>query len=484
MDGHYLIAGLIFLEAILKKDAICSQINKIVCSVKRFGIIVAESSKICFILFNSGVPDNQAVLNQKNSPNIQDCKFSPEADPICSAAEDDGMFFRLIITIFALMVFPAYAFAINLTDYTIADSKSSDVYLNGSFNFTDGNQEQASYDGLVSTVFNAQYSSVPMVWTLDSSGRYEFERGAAMDDEMEDGYQLQAKTTIDRYYRDTRFLGFGSLTGGYRKTIGADESDDPYFHIGVGMGFGRLYDATVLGKAMRIVDDLIKYNVISSKLSDYGYIKLAQVIDREGEFESTYGLQEYKKYWYEAMEEVFVDEGVLSTDTLGALGLIRIEEILEQEHFSTRTHGWILRVGTGHELSNYDGSDTDPTVFATFEFGIPYTYRLQFSNLTEVMTIWNHNPDYTITNTAALSYEISNQIDWENTWALTLMIPTADDLDTLMNNTLTSGFRYYLTSSVSANLDLSLNHFEDQIDDNGNDEIEKKVFAGITYRIR
>ncbi len=394
------------------------------------------------------------------------------------------MFKQFFIGLLVVLFLPASAMAISLTDYVIPESFSKDLYLNGSFNFSDGNQPSDSYNGFAAANFQSRYSSIPRVWSLKADGLYEIEKGSELNASKEYGHNFFASTTLDNYYQETKVFGYGGADFGYRKSRGTDSADDPFVQAIVGAGYGRVYDATPLAQALRIVDDLREYKVLSRRLSDAGYMKLAQIIDKEDEYESKYSMEEYKKYWYEDMATVFKEDGVLILPELGALGVIRIQEILEEERFSTRNHGWLVRAGIGYVFSNYlDETDEDPSLSAAFEYYLPISYKLQFNEVLQYSTILADDLTHNITNTLSATYELSNQIDWENSYILSMTLPSESGVNDQVVNTFSSGFYYYLTNSLSASATLSLSHLEDDIDDNGNDDIETRLFLGMRYRL-
>lgn len=328
------------------------------------------------------------------------------------------------------------------------------------------------------------YSTLPFSWTFEVDGTFNVERSAQKDADSEEGYEIFARTNADRYYQDTKFFGYGSGDFGYRKAIGADDADDPYAKIGIGVGYGRVINATVLAKAMRVIEDLQKYGVITQEPTDAGYLELAEIIDREEEFESQYGSIEYEKYWFEAIEAVLLEEGILVEETLGAMGIIRVREILINEPFSIRKHGWVVRGGMGFVLSNFDGSESDPSVDASFEYAYPYTYRLQLIERVNYSTILSDDIVHQINNVVSATYEVSDRVDWENRWSLGITVPSDSDLENVISNNFSTTFRYYISNKINLDTTLSLTHLDDGIDDNGNDDLETTIFAGVTYRIR
>ena len=84
----------------------------------------------------------------------------------------------------------------------------------------------------------------------------------------------------------------------------------------------------------------------------------------------------------------------------------------------------------------------------------------------------------------SLTYEISNRVDWVNSWIIEATLPSEKDAKDEIFNSLSTAFHYYLTNSVTADARFSLEHLEDDIDDNGNDDVESRLFVGLTYRVR
>lgn len=389
------------------------------------------------------------------------------------------------LLLMGFIMYPAIASAITLYDYTIPESYSREAYLTGAFNLSDGNQEQASYNGFVMGWYDTRYSSVPFEWALRTDARIDVERGENKENRSDYGYETFATTYADKYLGDSNFLSFADLDVGFRRETGARSSDEPYVKIGAGVGYGRLYNATPLAKAMRIVDDLILYGVITEKISDAGYLELARIIDLEEEFQSGYSLSEYKKFWYEAMEDVLRNEGVLGEGNLGAMGIVRIEDILEQERFGVRTHGWKIKAGISYVATNYeDGKDEDPAAFTSFELGIPYSYLLQFNEKLTYTSVLGHNAVHRITNVMSATYEMSNRIDWQNSWTFNADMPSGGETKDRISNTFASTFYYYLVNRIWAQTTVTLTHLNDGIKENSNDDLETRLFLGLTYRVR
>ncbi len=387
------------------------------------------------------------------------------------------------LAILLLVLIPIALLSIEFTDYTNPTSFGQEAYLNGNFNFKSGNQDQANYNGSFNGNYLIYYNSLPFNWKVGTDGRIDFSRGPNDIDDAETGYSATAFANADKYFSETNFFGYGSLDLGYRKNMAVDDADDPYAKIGVGLGYGRVIDATVLAKSMRIIDELIKYNVINGELSTAGYIELAQIIEKVAEYETKYGGIEYKKYWYEDMEMVLAKEGLLPEGSLKALGLVRLQEVLDQR-FSSRKYGWTIRGGVGYVLSNYDGSDSDPSLDASFEYANPISKKLQFIERLDYSTILADELDHMVVNKASLTYELSTLVDWENALITTITVPGDSNAENLIDNNFKSTFYYYVTNKINLNTSLTLHLYSDGVDDNGNDDLDTTFFFGMAYRLR
>ncbi len=353
--------------------------------------------------------------------------------------------------------------------------------MNGNFNLKSGNQDQANYNGSFGGNYDVNYKTSLFTWRLGVLADFDIYRGPNETDEQSESYGAYLNTNVDRYLGETDFFNYGSLDIGYRKLMAAEDADDPYVKLGVGAGYGRVINATVMAKAMRIVDELIKYNVISRKLSSDAYVELAQIIDKEPEYRATHGAIEYKKFWYEDMEQVFVNEGVLPEGSLQALGIVRLQEVLEQR-FSIRKHGWMIRAGLGFIISNYDGSEQDPSLDVSFEIAHPFSYKLQLIERLDYSTILEDDISHHITNRLSISYEISNEVNWENSLITSMFIPSDEERNNIISNTLASTFYYYLTNQLNLNATLRFHLLDDGT--GYNDELETTFYLGASYRLR
>ncbi len=376
---------------------------------------------------------------------------------------------------------------LDMTDYKITDTFFDEAYLNGQFSFTSpsDSSKDTSYDGKLNGYYKLRNMTLDYAQDFRIDGNYDISKSDNKDEDSQDSYNGLMTGHVDKYLInvDKNLLVYGSGTFGYRKQLGADSADDPYFQAGAGAGYGRIYDATPYAKSIRILSDLKNRNIIDGEITKSIALQLADIISKESEYISKYSPREYKKYWFNDMSKLFKSSG-LSKKELNSFGIIRIEEILVQENIFPRYHGWIVRGGVGKIFSNYDNHDEDPTLDAEFEYGNPIGLKSQFFERAKYSTILNGDTGHKFTNTMTYSYELSDRVDWENSWIFDYYKPTDSDLEDTTTNTLSSTFAYYIANRLSLDTTLSFKSVDDGIDDNGNDDVETKLFVGVRYRLK
>ena len=377
----------------------------------------------------------------------------------------------------------AGAGAIALTDYTFPTSTSQQAYLNGVFNVAGNSVDstEVGYNVAGSASYLLNYRSLPFSYNLDVLGNFSVAKSTLEDSDTEDAYFLRASTVADRYLRDdSNLFGYGGGRLEYRKLASQDEVDDPRIDLEVGVGYGRTINATVLKQAIRVNEDFKKYQVITGDMPDNTLLKLAQILEKEGEYRSIHGGIEYRKYWFEDMEDVVRESGVLSGESLGAIGILRIQEVLA-EPTAQRWHGWVARAGVGIQVSDFDGESGDPTLSARFDWMRPVDIRLQLSNRASFFTILEDDPLYQIANEFRVDYEISNRIDWYNSVGVNYDIPAVEGLENILRLNLRSTYIFYIENQLSFNPEFQYQFVDDGI---GDSRWDWALLGSVTYRLK
>ena len=373
--------------------------------------------------------------------------------------------------------------AIEMTDYKVIEGTYENAYVGGQLQVNSGNQDQTSYDAAGTVSYDRVHTTAPFIWNLAIDGLADVSKGPNSGDSSQSSYDTQLNTDINKYIKnDDTFFVYGSTGLQYVKTVVADSGDDAV-NIGAGVGYGRMYVATPLAKALRIVQDLEDNKLITKPVSDEALMALAKVIHVEDVYISKYGSREYKQYWYTDMEKALKASGVLGEEGLGAFGTVRITDVLEVQRPNERLHGWLLKGGIGQDIANFDGLDEETTLDLIADYALPIGYQSQFRNTARVRKSLDDKTttDYTFDNTLGYTYELSNRMDWENTWLLGF---TKGDngFDDVTTNKLSSTFRYYLANNLDLTSTLSLGKT-----DGGPTETKDWGTAfttGINYRLK
>jgi len=202
---------------------------------------------------------------------------------------------------------------LDMTDYKLTDTFFDEAYINGQFSLTSpaDDTKDTSYNGHLNSYYKLRNMSLDYAQDFRIDGNYDIVKSDDKDSSSDDSYDVLATGHADKYLLnvDQDFLLYGSGTLGYRKTLGADDADDPYAEIGAGVGYGRIYDATPYAKAIRILKDLKERNIVTGEVGKETVLKLANVIAEESEYVSKYSAREYKKYWFNDMSKLLKSTG-------------------------------------------------------------------------------------------------------------------------------------------------------------------------------
>ncbi|MBF0259217.1 MAG: hypothetical protein HQK62_10330 [Desulfamplus sp.] len=384
-----------------------------------------------------------------------------------------------------VIALPVSTFAIELTDYLDPNYQYQNAELGLQFNASDGNQDQASYSGAAMINYDMEYSTLPLKWDASVRGKADFNRGSDDEDNSTKNIIIDGDTTVKKYLGDyTGPFVYGGLVLGIRDLEGS-EDNDPYAKMSAGIGYGRITNATPLMEAVRCIEDLTKYGLIAGEVTDDVYLKLADVIAKESEYKSRYSNREYEKYWYEDMEIILKEAGILRNETLGALGIIRIQDILTDEQVLQRKHGWEAGVQLDYLISDYSGEDDDPGMGIYYEYAKPYGFKWQMIDRVEYSTILVDNEfgdaAHKISNSLAVNYEMTDKIDWENMWKLDIILESDSDYDDTYLNMLDTGLRFYVSNTIDAKAGLQFVH-KDQ-GDNPDDKVDSRLYFQMIYTI-
>ncbi|NND92894.1 MAG: hypothetical protein HKN42_18705 [Granulosicoccus sp.] len=378
---------------------------------------------------------------------------------------------------------PGLATAIELTDFTDPNTAFDEAYVDFNANVNSGNQDQTSYDALLTGFYNKRDSTDKRVVGLRVDGNLDASRGPNAADDSVDDFGFSVRANRDAYFSETREKLFYFISGDYAHQ---DSAIDDNLGVSGGIGYGRVWNATPLAKALRIQEALLSHGLFTADMSDDALLALAAVIGREEEYQAREGFDVYRGVWYADMERVIIDSGVLAGESLSALATVKLDEVLFDEPISARRHGWLVRAGAGVQSSDFAGlTDNDPKLTFQLEYAKPYGLKGQLIELASYEPIFGDNTLQQFNNRLSYSYEISDRIDWVNAWELSFQ--QADDADKtrFTTNTLSSSFLYHLTNQ----LDLGVTFAAVDSDDKpnlvaSNDELSTSANLSLRYRVK
>ncbi|PID46209.1 MAG: hypothetical protein CSB47_05675 [Proteobacteria bacterium] len=366
---------------------------------------------------------------------------------------------------------------VTLYDYTEATSAYEDAYIDGSFSTTNGNgHDQAAYNAALSLEYDRVFSSAHRNLSVNANAKGSVSRSSTAGADSQDNYSASAGVNADTYFRpgSKGAFWYGSGDLGLKK-----DAEDPFFKIGIGLGYGRVVNVTPMAKAIRLVEALMAQGALRAKPSKATYVSVAQIISRENEYSSKYRLGNYEQKWITDIEQALVASGVLN-GSLNAAGVIKARDVLVDEFITTRKSGWLVRAGLGAVLSNYDGSDGgDPSFDLEAEYHRPINNQTQFSDVASLSTIFgDDDTGYQFTNEMSWTREITDKVDWVNSWKLDYSKSGEDGGNDNTTNTLSSIFYYYLNNQ----LDLKVAALASKSNDL--DDVDTSLNVGVSYRLR
>lgn len=373
--------------------------------------------------------------------------------------------------------------AIELTDFMDPNTAYDEAFIDFSATANSGNQDQASYSTFLDGFYNKRNSTERQVWGVAVDGNADASRGPNDGDESASDFGYSVRANTDVYFSRTReklfYFGAGSFAH-------QDSAIDDNLGVTVGLGYGRVWNATPLAKVLRLQEALSGYALMSREMSDDELLALAAIIGREDEYRTEHGVDEYKGVWYTDIEAVMREAGVLKAGDLTALATVELDDILFNEPISARRHGWLVRGGAGFQSSDFSGiTDNDPKLLFQLEYAKPYGLRGQLIETATYEPIFGDSTVQKVSNRLAYSYEISDRIDWINSWELAFQQADDDDKSRFVTNTLTSSMAYHLTNKLDLGLTVAAVDTDDKpnlVADN--DEVATSAILGLRYRLK
>ena len=306
----------------------------------------------------------------------------------------------------------AFAQNVSVIDYEVPVSAADRLLVDFAMNHATSGSTTTTSKGNIGGIYKRFYDSLPFGYSIDIIGSGLVDKNIETD-EYENNYQVNGDAGVKKYLMENSALlrdSFGSIraSSDMQKVY-----DRPASAVTVGLGYGRFIEATALAKAVRIEAFLIDEGELSSHLPKDVILELSKTINREGEYQDRFG-EIYKKEWYSAMEAVMRESGLLKEDGLSAIGVLRIEEILEREDIADRFYGWDVALGSKFDITTpYEDQDRPiANLDVTASYARPIAWQWQISERITMNTPFDSfGSAYSLSLSSDLSYELSNRID-------------------------------------------------------------------------
>jgi len=250
--------------------------------------------------------------------------------------------------------------------------------------------------------------------------------------------------------------GYNLFVGGdFRRQFGS-ESEATAFAAATA-GYGRFINVTPLAKAVRMEDWLLELDQLTDDLPAETMIALAQTIQRESEFRDRFG-ETYRQHWFEAMEEIVRQSGMMKHDRLEAMALLRMQEVLTRERIFDRFIGWEVKVGTSVDILQSPGAEHPVEV--TFRFAKPIGWHVQWNERALATSFLGEDfgDRLTVNIDSDVSYELSDRIDLLVSHALTARRSRSSShaatnaFVTSFSHRLQGSFVYFIENALTLNL--------------------------------
>ncbi len=364
---------------------------------------------------------------------------------------------------------------VSLFDYNKASSSYEDAYLNGSLNVNDSKNSKTSYDLKLGVDYEKSVSDADATVKYEAGLDGQVSKSGAKNAKRQENYKGHASVTYDKYLNPQASNAF--WYGGGELRIQEKQGDyaglkHPFVKVSGGVGYGRVVNVTPMAKTMRLIEALVENGNLARVPSASTYQKVAQIIEQEDSYIKK-NPDRYAQYWIADIQKAL---GV----NLGAAGTIRAYDVLTKEKVSTRKYGWDVRAGVGLVANNFKGDSGNPLLELEGNYYYPISNKTQFSNEAKFTAELDDGDDsYIFTNDMGLTYELTDRVDWENTWQLSH--ENNEGSADVTKNTLSSSFSYELSNSLDYKTTVKLAH--KKIED-ADSEFDKGLYMGVTYRLK
>ena len=360
---------------------------------------------------------------------------------------------------------------VSVTDYEVPVSSADRLLVDFSGDHATKGSDVTASKVAVSGLYKRFYDSLPFGYSIDFIGSSLVNKDIEEDEYVTD-YTSEGSVAFKKYLmKDNDLFGSVRLDASMLKAY-----DQPASALTLGVGYGRFIGATPLAKAVRIEEFLIKEGQLEGHMPKAEILELSRIIARRGEYEDRHG-DTYKTMWYEDMEGIMRKSGLLKENALGAVGVLRVDEVIERERIADRFYGWDATLGVKFDVTlPYDEQDRAPVNLALgASYARPIDWKWQVSERFSMTTPFE---DFAQAFSASLisdvSYELTNRIDLRVQHLL--IADKVKDEDNKLSNSLSASFIYYIENYINVVVTGQLEKIPDE-------DATTSVGIALNYRI-
>ena len=353
------------------------------------------------------------------------------------------VFYGLIAVV---LVTPAEPQTVSPYDYEVPVSDASLLRVGGSYLYSDLYGRSKSNSGRIVLTYDRYYNSLPFAWDLEFEVEGRIRRTG--EEKQKGTYSIEASPGIRRYFNPLGNVFYSGELSVY-KPQNIDRAD---VFVTPGLGYGRFIHVTPLALAVRIEEFLLEEGLIKGPLSKETLVALAQVIARKSEFRTEFG-RRYRVRWFEAMEKVIAGSGMLIQGGIGAVGTMRVNEVLLNERVNQRTIGWSVRTGVEFQaLTRHSPIPrSDPRLSLLLRYSRPIGWKSQFGVDAEYTTPISGDFGYDVFGfefSLHYLYEVTNRIDFTLS-SITTVERRDLNVETIVSENVQSEFIFYIENQIN-----------------------------------
>lgn len=348
--------------------------------------------------------------------------------------------FSLFILFFFVEISFTFSQKVNVTDYQVPVSRATVFRFDGNWSWSQNGSTVTANNARGTVLYKTFYSSLPLAWFLnvDAIGGKNLSQY---------NHNVKIDASFQKYFLESAdFFGSAQLVVQHENSYRQIASD-----ITVGFGYGRYINATALAKAVRIEGHLLHDNVIKGNLPKETMIAIANIIERQTEYEDVYQAT-YETFWFDDIEKEIQKSGLIDEfGGVGSIGFQRMRQVLFNinEKVNDRFYGWLTSVGILIPTSTSDRSPVgSPNANISGRYSFPISWDTQINFKIDVFSPLDslYFKKYTVRANLDFIYELSNRINFVSGYKLDYVKQPGIKAEPVHN--LDAAFWYYIENNI------------------------------------